>query len=520
MSNSLKIDFGTIPAQSNVVGVWDLVSSLRGNFFNFSASFQYQGPIDDARLSLIENVSVYELTHLVRVVGNHPAIPGGLGYTDDGLDDFLVNKNADAFYNPDTVFMSDTRERTYPVSSVIGRAWSDKPQYAEDSGRVTVLVHHNLTIEEQDLLQDWVYIRFDDPMVGTDYLLLSVTRTDVDYILIPQSNAWQTAWTEYLLGGVIEKQNYVHLFDFGVAPTYLLTYVMQLPVTNLRITASTNNSLSVAWNDAPGTNAYRSRMLEGGEGTGTGAAYVIIKPSGATDLYYKIAKKYVQINSCTIGQLAAGTSYTIKVFAGHFGVYEKVGAEVKGNTNGVASECGNSIVDVGEECDEGPANGLPESNCTDFCMHRRSSDGDDDDGVGDTQPPSEQPADQPSPPPTKAPEKFPDIDDNGVCAIKFACRTRNGTIKRFFLHKKTKIGSCRTTCTSSFFAQLRLNRGWSCGQCSEGKYSAIGLGQNDPPDKRLSNVVLGRQYVRGAPNVFDRKSGDKSSSNILKHPRP
>ena len=92
-ANTLNIDFGTIEARSNVIGVWDLISTLRGNFFNFSATFQYNGPIDDDRLSLIESVEIFELTHLVRVTGDHPAMASSLGYIDDGLDDFLVRTN-------------------------------------------------------------------------------------------------------------------------------------------------------------------------------------------------------------------------------------------------------------------------------------------------------------------------------------------------------------------------------------------------------------------------------------------
>ena len=97
--NSLNIDFGDIPSKSNIVGVWDMISTLRGTFYNFSASFEYKGAINDDRLSLIESVEIYELTHIVRVLGNHPA-DTGFGYYDDGQDDFLVNLNPDAFYIP------------------------------------------------------------------------------------------------------------------------------------------------------------------------------------------------------------------------------------------------------------------------------------------------------------------------------------------------------------------------------------------------------------------------------------
>lgn len=39
-ANSLNINFGNIPAQSNAIGVWDMISTLRGTFRNFSATFE------------------------------------------------------------------------------------------------------------------------------------------------------------------------------------------------------------------------------------------------------------------------------------------------------------------------------------------------------------------------------------------------------------------------------------------------------------------------------------------------
>ena len=215
-TNTLNINFGDVEARSNKIGVWDLVSTLRGNFYNFSATFEYRGPINDDRLSLVESVDIFELTHLVRIT-DHPAMPtGGLGYIDDGLDDFLVNVNPDAHYIPDTVFTSDTRLHNFSVSNVVDRALTLSPQY--DSDRVTVLIEHNLTYQERSFLNDWVYMRFDDPLAHEpEYILQRATRLDVNYTLIENANSWQTSWTDYLIDGSIEQLEYVHLFDYGVA---------------------------------------------------------------------------------------------------------------------------------------------------------------------------------------------------------------------------------------------------------------------------------------------------------------
>ena len=93
---------------------------MRGTFYNFSATFEYKGPINDDRLSLIESVNIHELTHIVRIDGNHP-LGIGLGYYDDGSDDFLINLNPDAFSIPDRVFTSDTRQSNFTVTSAVSK---------------------------------------------------------------------------------------------------------------------------------------------------------------------------------------------------------------------------------------------------------------------------------------------------------------------------------------------------------------------------------------------------------------
>jgi hypothetical protein len=344
MSSSLTINFGTVSAHSNVIGVWEMVSSLRGKFSNFSATFEYQGVLDDDRLSLIDSVEIFELTHLVHVVGDHPAMADSPIYVDDGLDDFLVNLLPDAFYIPDTVFTSDTSDSNFSIDSVVDAGWSVVTDNLDDT--ITVLVHHNDTT----VGSDWVYIRFDDELGSSDYILQTATRVDSNYTLVPDSNSWQTSWVDILVDDSVDEQYHVHLFDYGVAETYQLVYALQQPVTNLRITEATNHSLSIAWDPAIGATA----------------SYIIIKPTLSDDESYWVAKEFVQIDSYTIRHLSAGMSYSITVFTGRRGRYERTGATVVGSTTG-ASLCGDRNVDTGEECDDGSSNGTPDSLCTAEC---------------------------------------------------------------------------------------------------------------------------------------------------------
>ena len=390
-SKALRINFGTVESRSKTIGVWDLVSTLRGRFYNFSATFEYEGPIDDDRLSLIESVEIYELLHLVRVTGDHPATGmAGLGYIDDGLDDFLINSRSDAYYLPDTVMTSDTRERSYLVSNLINTLspTTEEPTFLDD-GTVQVVVQQALENDRLSRLEDWVYLRFDDPLSGTDYILQSATRMDYNYTLIPQSNSWQTSWTEYYANGTIEIQDYIHLFDLNPTGTqeYLLWYALQQPVTNLQVTSVTEMSITISWDDAAGATS----------------SYVMAKPIEAIgDQYYRMACSYIQINTCTVSKLQAGTKYSIKVFTGQLGNYERTGTAIEAETTG-NNTCGNSIVDPGEDCDDGNQNSMTMlSNCTFACLWVTT-------GKFVKTLASENPSDSPSMRPSDHPSMFPSM---------------------------------------------------------------------------------------------------------------
>lgn len=292
----------------------------------------------------------------MRVTGEHPAQPpGGFGYYDDGLEDFLINRLPDAFYLPDTVLASDTHRSNFSVRSILNLCSREDPQNDPVDGSISVRIYHNVSSTELSSLPDWAYIRCRDPLARTDYVLESVTRPDVNYTLIPQRNSWQTSSTSYLIDGTIEEEDYIHLFDFGVAPVYALRYIRLEPVWGLRVVGRTNHSLSVSWSPAT---------------TGT-ASYVLVKPTAMSDAYYSPAAKFLQIPSCTIDGLSRGTEYKVLVFAGHDGIYERTGASVIGATLGLPS-CGDSVLDEGEECDDGAGNGSPGSNCTLSCLRKKN----------------------------------------------------------------------------------------------------------------------------------------------------
>jgi hypothetical protein len=105
---------------------------------------------------LIESVEIFELLHIVRVDGNH-VLSQGRGYIDDGLDDFLVNINPDAYFIPDHVFTSDTQQSNLTVASVVNKFVTHSIDQVSVN-EIAVTIHHSLTEDNKSMLLDWVYI--------------------------------------------------------------------------------------------------------------------------------------------------------------------------------------------------------------------------------------------------------------------------------------------------------------------------------------------------------------------------
>lgn len=82
-------------------------------------------------------------------------------------------------------------------------------------------------------------------------------------------------------------------------------FTKQQPVTNLQIIFVSDNSITIAWDKAPGA----------------ASSYIVFKPSSLPDQYYKVAESFTQVTSFTINDLAQGSEYAIKVFTGEKGLF-------------------------------------------------------------------------------------------------------------------------------------------------------------------------------------------------------
>ena len=167
---SLTANFGDIEAMETRVARWLLISSLQGEFTNYSASFEYMNPLGDPRLSVLDELVIHDL---IRNVVVYPEDE------DDGVLDFLVNDFNDLLDIPDVLYSSKTFTR-YNVSE--GEIQSLRPQ---GSSSIEVLAASNYS--------GWVYFRFED--VGR---LFSETKRSINFTRsaggeltrLPPENAW------------------------------------------------------------------------------------------------------------------------------------------------------------------------------------------------------------------------------------------------------------------------------------------------------------------------------------------
>jgi len=201
---SLTADFGSLAPGGRGIGLWYLTSTLQGLFLDYQASLQHVDDLGITNLSLIDELTIHELIHLVQAPGSF----------EDGQSDFLVNDSPDLDNLPDRIYLSDGS--TNPVFSVTQAAF-DAPASA---GHLTVQMTAQMTA-------GWTYLQVPDPGNG-QFILTRVVRSDGVQIYF-NTNVWTTDRTFVGGGHPPVRENILHLLDYGSTGSYLLYY--QAPPT-------------------------------------------------------------------------------------------------------------------------------------------------------------------------------------------------------------------------------------------------------------------------------------------------
>lgn len=199
VSPSLTVAFGDIHPGKISIGRWLFTSSLQGLFTDYKATFEHVDGLGNPRLSLIDEVSIHEMNHLVQA--------GGVW--EDGKPDFLVNDVPDIHDYPDTLYLSDGS--TNAVQLVESATPNATP--SSDNRQITL---------SAPMPGGWAYLRVPDPGNGI-FRLTRVQRSDGIEIAV-HTNVWTTDRTFIGLSRRPISESILHLLDYNSTGSYTLTY--------------------------------------------------------------------------------------------------------------------------------------------------------------------------------------------------------------------------------------------------------------------------------------------------------
>ncbi|CAG2246398.1 unnamed protein product [Mytilus edulis] len=220
------VDFGDINSDETKTARWLLTSTLKGTFYNYTATFENINPLGDPQLSLLDELEYHELIHLVRIDTDH--------FIDD-LDDFLVNDVVDSNAMPDKLYNSQNGSDVYDVyTGHISQLYTSS--YVRSQNKVYTVVHLKVTANAST----WTYTRMENNItsanpVDNQYLLQCESSSNRKLMI--EKNVWQTTH-------ILDKF-FLHIFDFfpsnetaeeGVEVTYAITFGprnMYAPIFNM-----------------------------------------------------------------------------------------------------------------------------------------------------------------------------------------------------------------------------------------------------------------------------------------------
>jgi RHS repeat-associated protein len=211
VSPSLTVNLGALAPGQTADASFLLLSSLEGEFENFTATFSHSDALGGTATNLITSVVTHSLVHA-----------GDFNYADStGATDYLVDDNPNPEGLPDTIYFSDGT--TAPVNIATNETSSAVGASSALTFQVTA-----------DVTSGWDYIQLPDP--GAGYTLYKVVRSDGTVIPV-SDQAWTTDRT-ISPSGASMVDNVLHIIDDNSTGSYLVYY---RPTT---ATAPTVSSLS------------------------------------------------------------------------------------------------------------------------------------------------------------------------------------------------------------------------------------------------------------------------------------
>ena len=208
ISSSLTVMFGDIAPNTTVVARWQMISSLQGEFRNYSATFENINPLGDPNLSILDELEIHELIRNIRIYDTSE---------DDEVPDFLVNEVNDAFTYPDMLYSSKSLEH-YNVSTGVVLS-------------VRSLTTYLLEVRTVSNNTGWVYYRYEDNqgiLSSIAFTLNGTKQEGTKTVSLPPENSWITQDDSSTSN---DDVFYLHIVD-NIATTDEVVFNMELCSTD------------------------------------------------------------------------------------------------------------------------------------------------------------------------------------------------------------------------------------------------------------------------------------------------
>ena len=195
ISPSLTVNFDDIAPNTTKVARWYMVSSLQGEFKNYSATFENVNPLGDPKLSILDELKMHELIRNVHIYNEEE---------NDEILDFLVNDRNDLGAYPDALYSSKTLQQ-YNVTT--GEILSVQSVDSESM---------SLEVQASSNSSGWTYFRYEDTqsLFTSTALAVNFTKNEGSRsVPLPPENCWVTR--QRTRNNVENKQPfYLHILDY------------------------------------------------------------------------------------------------------------------------------------------------------------------------------------------------------------------------------------------------------------------------------------------------------------------
>ena len=213
------VQIGNIAPHTTASVRWDLISSLKGQFVSFNATFQNTNPLGLPELSLIDSVQTHMLLRTVDM-------------GDDMYPDYLVD-DVGSDMMPDHLYSSATGE-SVPVRVI--------RNFTAIQNMSTGIVQ--ISVPEPNLRAGWFYMRLRLDNVVALYNSFNI-HAQIDFARTPNItssrrrslpnadtfNSWVTSDTLHYTGGSSELFVYLHVLDLNdvTYPIVHMNYTLYIP---------------------------------------------------------------------------------------------------------------------------------------------------------------------------------------------------------------------------------------------------------------------------------------------------